>query len=279
MTVDNAQHARAAAFRSLHDSGVFVLPNAWDAGSAVLIAAAGAAAIATTSAGVSWSLGRPDGQQLSRQEMTDAVTRIAAAVDRPVSADIEGGYGSGPDVVATAVRAVIGAGVVGINLEDSGAPGGGLFEPHAQAARIAAARAAATAAGLPELWINVRTDVFLFGIGQPAGRLDDVVARSAIYAEAGADSLFVPGLLDLAVLAELAGEVSLPVNAMAGPGAPSVAELGAAGVRRVSLGQSIAQAAYTIARKAAVEALTAGTYDAISGADPFGEVNGAFPGR
>lgn len=279
MTVSSDQHARAAAFRALHRSGLFVLPNAWDAGSAVLIAAAGAPAIATTSAGVSWSLGRPDGQHLSGQEMTDAVARIVAVVDVPVSADIEGGYGSGPGAVAAAVRAVIGAGVVGVNLEDSGAPGGGLFDHRAQAARIAAARAAATEAGLPELVINARTDVFLFGIGQPEGRLDEVIARGAVYAEAGADSLFVPGLLDLAVLGDLTGKVSLPVNAMVGPGAPDVAALRAAGVRRVSLGQSIAQAAYTLARKAAAEALTAGTYDAISGADPFGEVNGAFRAR
>jgi 2-methylisocitrate lyase-like PEP mutase family enzyme len=279
MTVNDGQRARAAAFRSLHHGGVFVLPNAWDAGSAALIAAAGAPAIATTSAGVSWSLGRRDGQHLTGQQMTEAVARIAAAVDLPVSADIEGGYGSGPDAVAVAVRAVIGAGVVGINLEDSGAPGGGLFDAQAQAARIAAARAAATEAGLPELVINARTDVFLFGIGEPGGRLDDVIARAAVYAEAGADSLFVPGLLDLAILSELTGKVSLPVNAMAGPGAPDVAALREAGVRRVSLGQSIAQAAYTLARKAAAEALTAGTYDAISGADPFGDVNGAFPAR
>jgi len=279
MTVSNGQHARAAAFRSLHESGVFVLPNAWDAGSAVLIAAAGAPAIATTSAGVSWSLGRRDGQNLTRQEMTDAVARITAAVDVPVSADIEGGYGGGPDAVAAAVRAVIGAGVVGVNLEDSGAPGGGLFHAGAQAARIAAARAAATEAGLPELVINARTDVFLFGIGEPDGRLDDVVARSAAYADAGADSLFVPGLLDLAALSVLTGKVSLPVNAMAGPGAPGVTALGAAGIRRVSLGQAIAQAAYTLARKAAAEVTTAGTYGAISGADPFGDINGAFPAR
>ncbi len=103
MTVSSDQHARAEAFRSLHDSGVFVLPNAWDAGSAVLIAAAGARAIATTSASVSWSLGRRDGQNLTRQEMTGVVARIVCAVDLPVSADIEGGYGGGPDAVANAV--------------------------------------------------------------------------------------------------------------------------------------------------------------------------------
>jgi 2-methylisocitrate lyase-like PEP mutase family enzyme len=279
MTVSSDQHARASAFRSLHDRGVFVLPNAWDAGSAVLIATAGARAIATTSAGVSWSLGRRDGQNLTRQEMTDAVARIVSAVDLPVSADIEGGYGGGPDAVAEAVRAAIQAGAVGVNLEDSGVPGGGLFDASAQAARIAAARSAAAGAGLPELMINARTDVFLFGIGAPDGRLDDVVARSAGYAQAGADGLFVPGLLDLAALGDLAGKVSLPVNAMAGPGAPSVAALGAAGVRRVSLGQAIAQAAYTLARRAAAEVISTGTYDAISGADSFGDVNGAFAAR
>ena len=279
MTVSDGQHRKAAAFRALHDSGVFVLPNAWDAGSAVLIARAGAQAIATSSAGVSWSLGRPDGQNLTQQEMTGAVARITAAVDLPVSADIEGGYGSGPDAVAAAVRAVIDAGVVGINLEDSGAPGGGLFGTSAQVARIAAARAAAADAGLPELVINARTDVFLFGIGEPAGRLDDVISRGAAYATAGADSLFVPGLLDLETLGTLTNKVSLPVNAMAGPGAPDVASLSAAGIRRVSLGQAIAQAAYTVARRAAAEVLAAGTCNSISDADPFGDINGAFAAR
>jgi len=273
--VSEGQHAKAAALRSLHEDGIFVLPNAWDAGSAAMIAAAGAPVIATTSAGVSWSLGRQDGQRLSRPEATDAVRRIADAVDVPVTADIEGGYGSDPGAVAATVAAMIGAGAVGINLEDSGAPGG-LFDAATQAARIRAARAAAADAGLPELVINARTDVFLFEIGEPAGRLDDVLARAAAYAEAGADSLFVPGLLDLSVLAALTGKVSLPVNVMAGPGAPDVAALRAAGVRRVSLGQAITQAAYTLARQAAAEVLTAGTYDSITGADSFSDINGAF---
>jgi 2-methylisocitrate lyase-like PEP mutase family enzyme len=127
--------------------------------------------------------------------------------------------------------------------------------------------------------INARTDVFLFEIGEPAGRLGDVLARAAAYAEAGADSLFVPGLLDVAVLATLTGKVSLPVNVMAGPGAPDVAALRAAGVRRVSLGQAITQAAYTLARQAAAEVLTAGTYDSITGADSFGDINGRFRAR
>jgi 2-methylisocitrate lyase-like PEP mutase family enzyme len=274
--VSESQHAKAAVLRSLHSEGIFVLPNAWDAGSAAMIAAAGAPVIATTSAGVSWSLGRPDGQNLSRPEAAGAVARIADAVDVPVTADIEGGYGGDPGAVAATVAAMIGAGAVGINLEDSDSPGGGLFDVATQAARIRAARAAATEAGLPELVINARTDVFLFEIGEPGGRFDDVLARAAAYAEAGADSLFVPGLLDLGILAALTSKVSLPVNVMAGPGAPDVATLGAAGVRRVSLGQAITQAAYTLARKAAAEVLTVGTYDSIAGADSFSDINGAF---
>lgn len=275
--VNDSQQAKAATLRALHQNGIFVLPNAWDAGSAAMIAAAGAKVIATTSAGVSWALGRPDGQNLSRGEMVDAVARIVTAVDLPVTADIEGGYGLDADSVATTVRAVIEAGAVGINLEDSGAPGGGLFDAAIQAKRISAARTAATEAGLPDLVVNIRTDVFLFGIGEPEGRFDDVVTRAAVYAEAGADSLFVPGLLDLDTLAALSAKTSLPINVMVGPGAPGLDALQAAGVRRVSLGQAIAQAAFSLARRAAVEALTAGTYDSIADADSFGDINGRFP--
>ena len=177
------------------------------------------------------------------------------------------------------MTAVIAAGAVGINLEDSRAPGGPLFDSEEQARRIRAAREAASAAGLPELVVNARTDVYLFGIGPEAGRFDDVVARARAYADAGADSLFVPGLLDLGTLSELTSRVDLPVNVMAGPGAPSVDELRAAGVRRVTVGQAIAQAAYSLARRAAAEAIDKGTFDSLADADPFGDVNGAFRAR
>lgn len=277
--VTDRQRARAAALRTLQADGVLVLPNAWDAASAALIAAGGARAIATTSAGVSWSLGRPDGQNLTRAEMVDAVARIAAAVDLPVSADVEGGYGPGEDDVVQTVAGVIGAGAVGINLEDSRAPGGPLFAADDQVSRLRAAREAAAAAGLPELVINARTDVYLFGVGPEAGRFDDVVARARSYADAGADSLFVPGLLDLDTLAALTSRADLPVNAMAGPGAPSVDDLRAAGVRRVTVGQAVAQAAYSLARRAAVEVIEKGTFDSLADADPFGDVDGAFRPR
>lgn len=269
--MDSAQRARAAKLRALHEESTLVLPNAWDAASAAIIARAGAPAIATTSGGVAWSAGRPDGHGLTRAEMAALVARIVGVVDVPVTADIEGGY----DDVAATVTAIVEAGAVGINLEDSSAPGGPLYDVPAQAERVRAARDAATAAGLPELWVNIRTDVFLFGIGEPEGRFDDVVARAKAYADAGADSLFVPGLIDLEVLATLVKESPLPVNVMVWPGAPTVAELEAVGVRRVSVGTAIAQSAYAVAERAAKELLAHGSYTALEGGLDFGAVNSA----
>src|SRR5262245_45070135 len=157
------QSDRVAYFRALHNERPLVLPNAWDAASARIIELAGARAIATTSAGVSWSLGRRDGQQLGRDEMLAAIGHIARTVSVPVSADVEGGYGTGsPDDVADTVKALVEMGVVGINLEDSPGPGGQvLIAPEFHAERIRAARTAARDAG-GDLVINARTDVFLF---------------------------------------------------------------------------------------------------------------------
>jgi 2-methylisocitrate lyase-like PEP mutase family enzyme len=252
----------AQAFAALHKRGdPLLLPNAWDAGSAAAIAAAGARAIATTSAGVAWSLGLGDGLPsggLDAETVAVVVARIVAAVDVPVSADIEAGYA---DVTRT-VAAVVAAGAVGVNLEDRVSPGV-LNSPAAQAERIAAARSAA-----PGIWINARTDVFLGG----SADLAEALNRSAGYAAAGADSLFVPGLADLEALAKLA-EGPLPVAVMVWPGAPTVAELAAVGVARISLGPAIAQAAYALAARAATELLTAGRYDSCQGGIPYDTMN------
>lgn len=250
--MSNALNEQAEAFASLHRPGdPVLLPNAWDAGSAVVIADAGAKAIATTSAGVAWSLGVPDGAELGAERLAAVIARITAVVGVPVSADIEAGYGN----VAATVEAVVKAGAVGVNIEDS--YGGTLLDPAEQAVRLAAARAAATdAADGARVWINARTDVFLTG----SGNLDEALERSAAYGAAGADSLFVPGLTDPAALAELAAG-PLPVAVMAGPGAPSVADLSAAGVVRISLGSVITQAAYGLAAGIATELLTTGTYE------------------
>lgn len=267
---------KAVALRELHASGILVLPNAWDAASAAIIARAGAKAVATTSGGVAWSVGKSDGGGITRDEMIEQVRRITAVVDVPVTADVEGGYGHEPEAVAKTVEAVIKAGAAGINLEDSKAPGGPLFSAAEQAERIRAGRAAAAEAGLAEFFINVRTDVFLFQIGEADGRLDDVQARAAAYAEAGADGLFVPGLIDLDLLAQLTKSTELPVGVMAWPGAPTVAEFERAGVRRVSVGTGISQAAYTLAQRVATELLTEGTYGELEGALDFGTMNGLF---
>ncbi|MFD4640795.1 isocitrate lyase/phosphoenolpyruvate mutase family protein [Lentzea sp. NPDC058436] len=262
---------RATTFRSLHDDGLLILPNAWDAASAALVERAGAKAIATTSAGVAWSLGHPDGQKLPRHEAVEAVRRIAAAVDVPVTADVEGGY---DDLEAT-VSEVIGAGAVGVNIEDSQSDGT-LFGISEQGERLAAARAAAASAGLPELLVNARIDVYLLGIGAPEGRLDEVLARAAAYAEAGADCLYVIGLSDLDALRHIAEASPLPLNALAFPGAPAAAEFEAAGVRRLSVGPLVAQAAYAVAERAAAELLSKGTCSELEGGVDYSTLNALF---
>ncbi len=268
------QHEAVDAFRSLHEPGPLVLPNAWDPASAVLIEAAGASAIATTSAGIAWANGRPDGEQIGRERMLEALAEIVASVAIPVSADIESGYGPTPEAAASIVSALIEMGVAGINIEDSPGIEAPLREPSIQAARIAAARSAADGAQVP-IWINARTDVFLIGAGTPREQLLEAMRRADVYAQAGADSLFVPGAVDLKMIAALA-DGSLPINVMVDHGAPDVASLAAAGARRISAGASIAQAAYGIAAQAAAEMLTAGTYESFRSTLSHTVLNGMF---
>lgn len=265
---------RARAFRRLHrPDACLVLPNAWDAASAAMVESAGAQAVGTTSAGVAWALGRADGQHLTATEATDAIRRITRVVTVPVTADIEGGYGATPGEVAETIRAVVAAGAVGVNLEDSPGTNSPLRSPEEQAGRIQAVRSAASTAGLPDLFVNARTDVCLAGVGSAEERLDLVLARADAYAEAGADLLFVPGLLDLASLQTLVENAPLAINAMAVPGGPTVTELRAVGVRRISVGMGLAQAAYALARDAAKELLAEGTYQRLRDGVDYGELN------
>jgi 2-methylisocitrate lyase-like PEP mutase family enzyme len=259
-----------ANFRSLHVPGrPLVLPNAWDVASARLIVAAGAKALATTSAGVAWSLGSPDGDRLDRTAAIAAVARIAAAVDVPVTADIEGGFAPDAAGVGETIRGIIGAGAVGVNLEDTDHTGAAPLRPVEEAAaRIAAARAAADAEGVA-LYINGRIDTYLRG-GDDVGA---VVARAGAYLEAGATGIFVPGVTAPDLVAELVAKIPVPLNILAGPGAPSIDDLAALGVARVSVGASLARIAYTVARDAARELLTQGTYTGMENALDFGELN------
>ncbi|MFJ5725257.1 isocitrate lyase/phosphoenolpyruvate mutase family protein [Streptomyces sp. NPDC093149] len=243
------QQERAELFRSLHDD-FLVLPNAWDAGSARLATEAGATAIATSSGAQSWSQGVADGRSLAEADVLTNLERIVAATDLPVSADVENAYADSAGDLRATIAQFLATGIVGINLEDSGATDGPLYGTAAATERIAAARAAADDAGV-DLFINARTDVFLLGVGDEDGRLADVIARGNAYREAGACGLFVPGLLDLDALGTVARETGLKVNAMWLPGAPAPEQLREAGVSRYSAGTAIAQVAYTAAADAA----------------------------
>lgn len=273
-----SSHAdQTARFRRLHTQPPLVLPNAWDAGSARVIEHAGAQAIATTSAGIAWAHGCGDGQRLTRGEMIAAIERIVRAVSIPVTADIEGGYGTGSAAeVAQTVRDVIAVGAVGINLEDAPGVGGAvLLSSDVQVERIQAARAAAKEMGA-DLFINARTDVFLSAVGAPESRLEEVIRRALLYRAAGADGVFVPGVIDALTIAELVRQIAGPVNIMAMSGAPSIAELTQLGVARVSLGSALAQLALASVRRAALELLEQGTYNALEHSLPFGEIDGLF---
>lgn len=256
------QTAKAEAFRAMHDrSRILVLPNAWDAASALIFEEAGFKAIATTSSGVANSLGYPDGQIIPRSEMLFMIGVITRSVRVPVTADIESGYADDLATLKETIKLVIDAGAIGINLEDSminrGAP---ILEFETAVARVRAAREAAQAAGVP-IVINARTDVYLHGIGDREARFADAVRRANAYRAAGADSLFVPGVRDSAVVGKLAAALTGPMNILAGPGSPSVQELEKLGVARVSVGGGPARAAITTTRKVAKELLEHGTYN------------------
>ena len=260
--VDRAAQARR--FKELHQGpGVLVLPNAWDVMSARVFAAAGFGALATSSASIAWSLGRADGENIGREEMVAAIGRVATATGVPVTADIESGYGSTPEEVGETVRLVLAAGAVGVNLEDGTPHASSRLRPSAdQCARLRAARAAADDAGIP-LFINGRTDVYLLGVGEPAERFENAVARAHAMLDAGADGIFVPAVKDLEIIARLAAAIPAPLNVMVVHGLPPVAELAQAGLRRLSTGGRPALAVLGVLTKIALELREQGTYGQI----------------
>lgn len=241
-----SRDAKAAdAFRRLHQQGLLILPNAWDAGSARLVESLGAKAIATSSAAVAWSHGYPDGDAIPVAILAAAIAEITRLVRVPVSADIEGGYASDPASVGDTVAAVIDAGAVGINMEDDTAA------PDLLCAKIEQARRAAARAGVA-LFVNARTDVYLRGLAEADRRVAETLARAERYKAAGADGLFVPGLTQAADIRAIAAAGVLPLNVMARPGLPAASELAVLGARRLSAGAAIAEVVYgTIAARAA----------------------------
>lgn len=258
---------KARTFRALHSGPeILVLPNAWDVATARIFELAGFPAVATSSAAVAVSLGYPDGESISRDEMLEVVARITRALHVPVTVDAESGYG---DPVGTA-KAVAAAGAVGMNLEDKVPKSAqSLVDLDAQAAIVREIQAL----GLP-LVLNARTDVFLANVGEPSQRFALAVERLNAYREAGADSLFVPGVTDKKTIATLVREVRGPLNILAVAGTPPVQELHALGVARVSVGSGPSRAALGLVRRIATELRTAGTYQAMVDRQiPYAEVN------
>ncbi|MBT2522215.1 isocitrate lyase/phosphoenolpyruvate mutase family protein [Arthrobacter sp. ISL-28] len=274
-----AQPVKAAAFRELHAEGPapLVLVNVWDAASAKVVEEAGAHALATSSSAISWSLGFPDGNQLPQALAMGALSRIVAATDLPVTADIETGY-AGSDgafddaMLRQTIVAVLASGAIGVNIEDS--DGEPLTDVAEQARRIGVIRAVAEEAGV-RLFINARTDTFLSG-RFPDSAYDETLRRAPAYLAAGADGIFVPGVTDLHILHELSRRIPAPLNALAGVGAPSVGELHDAGVRRISIGGNTAKAAYATVSRVAADVLGDGNWSELAGARSHAEMDALF---
>lgn len=270
----NEQRTRARIFRDLHGPGrILVLPNAWDAGSARFIESCGAPAIATTSAGLAWAHGYPDGNALPARVLGAALAEIARMVTVPLSVDFEAGYSSDPARVAESLGAVLDAGAVGINLED------GSESPELLCAKIAAVKAAVAKRGL-DLFVNARTDVYLKRLAPPERALEEALSRGKRYAAAGADGFFVPALAEPAAIRTLAAEVPLPLNLLVVPGLPPVTELQSLGARRVSAGSAIAQKCLDLVKSATLQLLKEGRYELLLQrglTNP--ELNALFPVR
>jgi 2-methylisocitrate lyase-like PEP mutase family enzyme len=245
-----------------------------------VIEEAGARAIATTSAGVAFSVGYPDGEAMPRDEMIAAIARIARVVTVPLSADIESGFARDARGVAETVRHVIEAGAVGINLEDQIHDGTrSLYDLDVAVERIRAARDAANSSGVP-IVINARTDVYLLAIGEENARFDHAVRRANAYRGAGADCLFVPRVSKPVDIARLVPALEGPLNLLASPGIPPVAELERLGVARLSVGTSPTLAAMSTVRRVAEELLGAGTYESMfDGAVSYPDANRLMAGR
>ena len=262
--------ASASILLGLHVGPGFVLPNVWDAGSARILEQVGFPALATTSAGIAWSCGVPDGGALNRDTMLEHVGRIVAAVSVPVTADLEAGYGETADDVGSTVALAVKLGVAGANIED--AFGGGLFGIDEAVDRVAAARAAAPSGTFV---LNARTDTYF--AGTTGDVFAETVERATRYFESGADCVFVPGVVEEDTIRRLAAAVPGPLNVVAGLAntidAPTLFSLG---VKRVSLGGSLARALLSMLDRAGRELLDSGTLAFLDGAMAYADLQRRF---
>lgn len=277
-TLVTSLQAKVEAFKALHHrQDLFILPNAWDAASARVFEKAGFSAIGTTSAGIAASLGYRDGEQIPVREMMDAIQRIVSAVKLPVTADIEAGYSQEIAKVLQVVKEVMDMGVVGINIEDStGNKNSPILDISSQVAKIRAIRNMVTAAE-KTLVINARIDLFYLGIYDIQKAAEETLKRAHAYLEAGADCIFIFGVTDKEVLTRLVKAIPGPVNLLAGPEMPSVAELNLMGVRRLSLGSAAMRATLGTLESISTELLQQGTYNKLTEkAVPYGELQKFF---
>jgi 2-methylisocitrate lyase-like PEP mutase family enzyme len=265
------QAERARAFRALHERpGLFIMPNPWDAGTAKLFASLGFEALATTSMGLASSLGRVDGtRSVSREELIANCRQIASATDLPVNADLENGYADDPDEAATVIRLAAEAGIVGGSIEDaSGDPARPIYDFDLAVKRVAAAACVAHSLPFP-FTFTARAENYLHG--RPD--FDDTIRRLRAFADAGADVLYAPGVRDLATIRRLVAAVPKPVNIVMGMSDPEITarELAEAGVKRVSIGGTLARRAYAALRDAGISMRDAGSFrwvhDAMPGKD------------
>lgn len=272
----SSQTDKALAFRQLHQCDeLFLMPNAWSAGSARLLADCGFVALGTTSAGLAFNRGLADYADLYPRDCALLDSRaIAEAVDLPVSADTENGYGDSPEAVAESMRLFAEAGVVGVSIEDHDGGSDTLFSREQAVARVAAARAGCDASGVP-VTLTARAECFFTGHPDP---LREGIERLNLYREAGADCLYLPGVTTPEDIATVVREVDGPINVVMGlVGAPlAVAQLRDLGVRRVSIGGSLARATYGLIRRAGEEMLRDGTFSYASGQIPDDELSALF---
>ena len=272
----STQHQKAIAFRALHERpGVFIIPNAWDAGSAKLLASLGFEALATTSLGLANALGKVDGTgAVSREELLANCAQIAQATPLPVSADLENCYADEPRAAARTITAAAQAGVVGGSIEDaSGDEARPIYDLALAVERVQAAVEAARALPFPFV-LTARADGLLHGRSD----LDDIIRRLQAFEKAGADVLYAPGLRDLATIRSVTAAVKKPVNVVMSAGDPSMtaAQLAQAGVRRISVGGALSRLAFAAVLKAAEEMKTLGGFTWVSSTMPTKEVKRIF---
>src|SRR5260370_5025070 len=258
------QAEKAERFRKLHHGPrILALPNVWDVASARILEEVGYPAIATSSAGVAFALGYPDGQRISRDAMLEVVARIARGVRVPATADMESGYGTTVTNMVETAKAVIAAGTIGMNIEDvTGDDENSHVDLALQVEKIRAIKETALSAGVP-IVLNVRTDIYLMPIGEATTRFERTVERLRAYRKAGADCLFAPGVSNRDTIAELVKAIGAPLNILISSACLSLAELQKIGVARGSAGSSVMRATLGLVRRIAKELMDRGTYDSL----------------